>query len=120
MKNYKNITDYIKSFDKSSQKLLKDFRLMVRELAPKGVEAIRYGMPTLQIDGKNVLHYAAMKNHFGFYPTPSGIEAFKSELEKLGIDYSKGCIRFPYRKPLPITLIKKIVKFRLKEEKNIN
>lgn len=116
MKSYKSITEYIAAAEKSSQKFLREFRALVRDLVPKGTEAIRYGMPTLQIDGANVLHYAAMKNHFGFYPTPSGIKEFESDLNKLNIDYSKGCIRFPYTKPLPIALIKKIVKFRVKEE----
>jgi uncharacterized protein YdhG (YjbR/CyaY superfamily) len=58
-----------------------------------------------------------MKGHLGFYPTPSGVKAFESELNKRGISFSKGCIRFPYTKPLPIPLITKIIKFRLKEEK---
>ena len=116
MQSYKNIDEYIKAADKNAQKWLREFRKLIHELAPRGEEVIRYGMPTLQIDGKNVLHYAAMKRHFGFYPAPSGIKAFESDLKKLGIDYSKGCIRFPYTKPLPLPLIKKIVKFRVKEE----
>lgn len=115
MKNYKNITEYIKDADKGSQKYLREMRKIVKELVPKGEEAIRYGMPTLQIDGKNILHYAAMKGHFGFYPTPEGVKAFEKDLKKLGLDYSKGCIRFPYTKPLPVRLIKKIVSIRSKK-----
>ncbi len=116
MKTYASVAEYIATAEKPTQKFLKEFRTLVRELAPGGEEAIRYGMPTIQLDGKNVLHYAAMKNHFGFYPTPSGVKAFQGDLDKLGLDYSKGCIRFPYKKPLPVPLIKKIVKFRVKEE----
>ena len=115
MKDYKSVDAYIKDAEKSSQKFLREFRALVRELAPKGEEAIRYGMPTLRLNDTNVLHYAAMKRHFGFYPAPSGIKPFQADLDKLGIDYSKGCIRFPYTKPLPVALIKKIVEFRVKE-----
>ncbi len=115
IKDYKSVGEYIKDADKSAQKYLREFRAIVRELAPKGEEAIRYGMPTLRMNDANVLHYAAMKSHFGFYPTPSGVKEFQKELDKAGFSYSKGCIRFPYNKPLPTTLIKKIVKFRVKE-----
>lgn len=115
MQSYKNIDEYIKAADTNAQKWLREFRKLIRELAPRGEEAIRYGMPTLRMNEANVLHYAAMKNHFGFYPTPSGIKAFEKDLKKLNIDYSKGCIRFPYSKPLPAALVKKIVKFKVKE-----
>lgn len=116
MKTYKSVAEYITSADKISQKYLKEFRKMLKELAPKGEEAIRYGMPTLRIDGKNILHYAAMKKHFGFYPASSGVKEFEKDLKKMGLSYSKGCIRFPYTKPLPVALIKKIVKFKVKEK----
>jgi uncharacterized protein YdhG (YjbR/CyaY superfamily) len=76
-------------------------------------------MPTIQLGGKNFLHFAAMKGHLGFYPTPSGVKAFEAELTKKGISFSKGCIRFSYEKPLPVSLITKIIKFRLKEMKGI-
>jgi len=116
MKNFKNIDEYIKSFPKERQKDLVVLRTTFKKLIPKGEEAIRYGMPTIQLNGKNFIHFAAMKGHLGFYPTPSGVKAFESEFEKRGISFSKGCIRFSYDKPLPMTLITKIVKFRLKEE----
>lgn len=73
-------------------------------------------MPTIEVEGKNVIHYAAMKGHLGFYPAPSGVELAKAELTKKGIDFSKGCIRFPYDMPLPVALVKKVVKFRVREE----
>ena len=116
MKNYKNINEYIKDAPKDKQKILKEFRVLFKKLVPKGEEVIRYGMPTIQINGKNLLHYAAMKSHFGFYPAPSGVKAFENELKKNKIDYSKGCIRFSYAKSIPFSLVKKIVNFRLKEE----
>ena len=119
MKSYKNITEYMKDVPKEHRGYVKTVRELVKKLVPKGDEVIRYGMPTMQIGGKNLLHFAAMKSHFGFYPAPSGIVAFKTELDKMGIDYSKGCIRFPYNKALPIALISKIIRFRVKEQKGI-
>ncbi len=117
MKTYKNINEYIKSVPKENVARVKEMRSLVAKLVPDGEEAIRYGMPTMQIGGKNLLHYAAMKGHFGFYPAPSGVNAFADVLKAKGIDSSKGCIRFPYDKPLPVALITKIVKFRVREEK---
>lgn len=117
MKTYKDINSYIKQVPKDFLPKVKEMRALTKELAPKGVESIKYGMPTIELDGKNFIHYAAMKGHLGFYPAPSGIEPFKEELDKKGISYSKGCIRFPYDKPLPIPLIKKIIKYRLAETK---
>lgn len=114
MKSYKTVNEYIKSFPKSEQEKLRQMRALVLKLVPSGEEAIRYGMPTFRLNNKNLLHYASFKNHFGFYPAPSGINAFQKELSKYVT--SKGAIQFPLDKPLPVTLITKIVKFRIKEE----
>lgn len=95
---------------------IKEVWSVIKKLVPEGEEVIRYGMPTIRINGKNFIHFASMKGHLGFYPTPSGVKAFEDELTKQGISFSKGCIRFPYDKPLPVSLITKIIKFRLKEE----
>lgn len=97
---------------------VKEMRALINECIPTGEEVIKYGMPTIQLHGKNVVHYAAMKGHLGFYPAPSGVTAFEKELTKRNISFSKGCIRFSYHEPLPVSLIKKIVVFRLKEEKS--
>ena len=87
----------------------------VQELVPGGEEVIRYGMPTMRVAGKNLVHCAVMKEHFGFYPTPSGVKAFESEL--LGkYRYSEGAIQFPFGERLPLPLVRKIVRFRLSEE----
>lgn len=117
MKTYKNINEYLKDVPKEFLPKVKEMRALANSLVPKGVESIKYGMPTIELGGKNFIHYASMKGHLGFYPTPSGVKAFEEELIKKGISYSKGCIRFPYDKPLPKPLITKIIKFRLKEEK---
>ncbi len=112
MKTYKSISEYIKLAPKETQAILKQMRKEIQSAAPKAAESIKYGMPTFELNG-NLVHFAAMKGHLGFYPSPSGITNFKKELEKYST--SKGCIRFQYDKPVPISLVRKIVKFRVKE-----
>ncbi len=117
MKEYKTPAEYIKSIPKSLLPHFTELRSLIKAQIPKGAEVIRYGIPTIQINGKNLVHFAAMKGHIGFYPTSSGVQAFVSELEKQHISFSKGCIRFPYNTPIPTKLVIQILKFRLKEEK---
>ncbi len=113
----KNYNEYLKDVPKEFLPKVKEIRAITKALIPKGVESIKYGMPTIELDGKNFIHYAPMEGHLGFYPTPTGVKAFERELKDKEISYSKGCIRLTYDKPLPITLIKKIIKFRLLEVK---
>ncbi len=120
MKTYKTVQEYIAATPKEFSPKLKEMRSLAKKLVPKGEESIKYGMPTIELNGKNFIHFAAMKGHLGFYPAPSGVQAVLGDLKKQGIDSSKGCIRFPYTKPLPTALIKKIIKFRLQEEKMRN
>jgi uncharacterized protein YdhG (YjbR/CyaY superfamily) len=105
-----NIDEYIAAFPKDIQKLLKQMRTTIRKAAPKAEEKIGYGIPTFTLNG-NLVHFAAAKNHIGFYPAPGGIEAFKKELS--AYEGSKGTIKFPLDEPLPLALITKIVKFRV-------
>ena len=116
MKTYKNINEYIKDVPIDFLPKVREMRSIVKKLVPKGEEVIRYGMPTIQLNGKNFIHFASMKGHLGFYPTPSGVKNFESELNRRGISFSKGCIRLSYVKPLPVLLITKIIKFRLKKK----
>lgn len=116
-----NIDDYIAVFPKDVQKMLKDIRATIKKAAPKAEEAIKYAMPTFVYKG-NLVHFAGYKNHIGFYPAPMGIEAFKKELSIY--EGGKGSIQFPLDKPMPLTLIGKIVKYRVmmndeKEKKKI-
>ncbi len=104
------IDAYIACFPKDIQKLLTAIRSTIGKAAPKADEAIKYGLPTFVLHG-NLVHFGAFKNHIGFYPAPMGIEEFKKELAPY--EQSKGAIRFPLDKPLPLTLISKIVKFRV-------
>ncbi len=110
--NPKSIDDYISRFPIETQKLLKQIRTVIRNSAPDAEETIKYAIPTFVLNG-NLVHFAAYKNHIGFYPAPSGIEAFKKELSSY--EGSKGAVRFPINKPIPLKLITRIVKFRLKE-----
>lgn len=108
-----NIIDtYIANSPKEIQDTLKKIRLTIKKSAPKAEETINYGIPTFTLEG-NLVHFAGFKNHIGFYPTPSGIEKFKKELSIY--EGAKGSVKFPLDKPIPYTLISKIVKFRVKE-----
>ena len=108
----KNIDDYIAGFPKDTQTVLKKLRATIRKAAPKAEETINYQIPTFTLQG-NLVHFAAFKNHIGFYPTPSGIEKFKEELSVY--EGAKGSVKFPLDKPMPYALVTKIVKFRVKE-----
>jgi uncharacterized protein YdhG (YjbR/CyaY superfamily) len=94
------------------QKKLKEMRATIRAAAPEATEIISYQIPTFYLKG-NLVHFAAFKNHIGFYPTSSGIQAFKKELSIY--EGAKGTVRFPIDKSLPLKLISKIVKFRVAE-----
>ncbi len=107
-----SIDDYIAHFPKDVQVILEELRLTIRNAAPEAEETISYQMPTFRMKG-NLVHFAAYKNHIGFYPAPSGIEAFKKELSSW--KGAKGSVQFPIEKPLPFNLIAKIVEFRVKE-----
>ena len=109
---YKTIDEYNKGFPPEVQAILQKVRHTIREAAPAATEAISYGMPTFKLNG-NLVHFAAHTKHIGFYPTPSGIEAFKKDLSPY--ESSKGAVQFPLNKPVPYRLIKKIVAFRVRE-----
>lgn len=113
MKQVKDIDSYIAGYSEPVKGLLKKVRQAIRAAVPKAEEAIKYGLPTFMLNGKNLVHFGGFKNHIGFYPTPSGISQFEKELSKYG--GAKGSVQFPLDKPLPLTLIKKIVQFRVKE-----
>ena len=110
---FKTIDEYIRTFPEEVQRELEKMKKTIQEAAPEATEAIRYQMPTFRLNGKNLVHFAAFKNHIGFYPIPSGIEAFKKELSPY--KQGKGSVQFPLDKPVPYELVKKIVKFRVVE-----
>ncbi len=106
------IDQYIAGFPKSTQKILEQVRKTIRKAAPEAEEKIGYGIPTFTLNG-NLVHFAGYKNHIGFYPTPSGIETFKKELSVY--DGAKGSVQFPIDQPMPLALIRQIVKFRVEQ-----
>jgi len=108
----KDIDEYIGMFPKEVRIILESLRQTIRKAAPEAEETINYQIPTYKLNG-NLVHFAAYKRHIGFYPTPSGIEAFKKELSVY--EGAKGSVKFPLNKPLPLDLISKIVKFRVME-----
>lgn len=104
---------YIASFPKEVQGILEQIRQTIRKAAPGAAEAISYQIPTFKLNGRNLVHFAAWKEHIGFYATPSGNAAFKKELARYKV--AKGSIQFPLDEPIPYDLVAKIVKFRVQE-----
>jgi uncharacterized protein YdhG (YjbR/CyaY superfamily) len=108
----RTIDEYIAGFPPEIRALLQEIRMTIREAAPDAEEAISYQMPTFRLHG-NLVHFAAFKNHIGFYPAPTGIDEFREELA--AYKGSKGAVQFPLDKPLPLDLIRRIVQFRVQE-----
>jgi len=108
-----NIDVYIASFPMEVRNKLEQLRETIRQAAPEAEETIKYDMTTITFHG-NLVHFAAYKNHIGFYPSPSGISTFESEMTSY--KQSKGAVQFPINQALPLELIAKIVKFRIGEQ----
>ncbi len=115
MNKITSIDDYIQAASEESRDFLQQIRSAIREAAPEAEETINYGIPTFTLNG-NLVHFGAFKNHIGFYPTPDGIIAFKEELSCY--KSNKGSVQFPLNEPMPLSLIKKIVAYRVKENSN--
>jgi len=109
---YKTIEEYIKTFPNGIQIILEKLRRSIQKAAPEAEEVISYQMPAFKLNGI-LVYFAARKNHVGFYPTASGIAAFRQELAPY--KSSKGAVQFPLDKPVPFDLVEKIVKYRVKE-----
>lgn len=114
MKQSEKIDTYITQFPPEVQEILQRIRKIIAEIAIDAVETINYQIPTFKLNGKNLVHFAGYKKHIGFYPTPTGIEKFKTELSKY--ETSKGAVKFPLNKPIPYELIDMIVRFRVNEQ----
>jgi uncharacterized protein YdhG (YjbR/CyaY superfamily) len=112
MKKPDSVEEYIESFPKEVRKILKQVRTVVKKAAPKAEEKISYGMPYYDLGGR-LIYFAGHKNHPGFYPMKTGVSAFKKQLSSY--KSAAGSVQFPYDKKIPLTLIEKIVKFRVKE-----
>ncbi len=110
------IDDYIAQFPDDIQEKLNAIRRTIRQAVPDASEKLSYGMPTFYLK-KNLVHFAAFKNHIGFYPAPHGIEAFRDELSKY--KGSKGAVQFPLNEPLPLELIARIAAYRAEENRKL-
>ena len=109
----KTIDEFISQYPPDIQTILQKIRALIQRSAPEAEEAMAYGIPTFKLNGKNLVHFSAFKEHIGFYPTPSGIEKFKKELS--AYEWAKGSVKFSLDKPIPYALIGKITQFRVKE-----
>jgi uncharacterized protein YdhG (YjbR/CyaY superfamily) len=114
MKRFQTVDEYLSALPKEVRDALEELRAAIRQAAPQAEEVISYNMPAFKSDGM-LVWYSAFKKHVGFYPKPTAIVAFREELA--GYKTSKGAIQFPLEKGIPTNLVKKIIKFRLKENK---
>lgn len=110
--NPANIDQYIAAFPENIRGLLEQMRATIKKAAPEAEEAMKYGIPTFILNG-NLVHFGGFKHHIGFYPAPSGIEAFQQELSVY--KGAKGSIQFPIDQPLPLELITRIVQYRVQK-----
>ncbi|MCU0343300.1 MAG: DUF1801 domain-containing protein [Ignavibacterium sp.] len=113
LKEIKTIDDYINQFPDEIKSTLKSIRTTIKKAAPKATEVISYGMPAFK-QNKVLVYFAVSKNHIGFYPTPNPIKIFSKELDTFKT--SKGAIQFPLDRKIPLALISKITKFRVRED----
>lgn len=107
------IDEYLETFPDKTAQILTQVRDTVKAAAPNATECINYGIPTLQLDGKNLVHYGGFEKHIGFYATPDGHAEFEAELSKY--KRGKGSVQFPLDQPIPLDLIQRIVRFRAHE-----
>ncbi|URN95001.1 MAG: DUF1801 domain-containing protein [Candidatus Pristimantibacillus lignocellulolyticus] len=107
---YQSVDQYIAEFPAKTQEILQSLRKKIKQLTPEATEKISYQMPTFALHG-NLVHFAAYKNHIGFYPGASGIKAFEHALSSY--KSAKGSVQFPINEPLPFDLISEIVKYRV-------
>ncbi len=110
------IDDYVAKYTGTHRAQMTELAALIRELVPEGtIEKFSWQMPTFWLNG-NLVHFAAGKNHVGFYPGASGVEFAAAELDELGLKHSKGAIQFPLDKPLPRDLIRRIVEHRIAQQ----
>lgn len=108
-----SIDEYIAQFPAETQTALEEMRAIIRDLAPGAVETISYAIPTFDLGGTHLVHFAGYARHVGLYPTPTGMEAFADDLAPY--KRGKGSAQFPLSEPLPVELIRRIVEFRVRE-----
>jgi uncharacterized protein YdhG (YjbR/CyaY superfamily) len=107
------IEEYIAQFPPGTQRVLEELRALIKASAPGATETISYAIPTFDLNGHHLVHFAGYERHVGFYPTGRGVEAFKEELSHY--KGGKGSVQFPLDQPLPTELIRRIVRFRVEQ-----
>lgn len=115
MKIFSNVDEYIETFPDNVKERLKAIRAIIKEAAPDAEEGFSYGMPGYKYCGKPLVYFAGFEKHIGLYATPSGHTQFSEELSKY--KHGKGSVQFPLNKKIPYNLIRRIVEFRVEENK---
>ncbi|HMR97896.1 MAG TPA: DUF1801 domain-containing protein [Anaerolineales bacterium] len=110
-KGFASVAEYIGSFPPEVQKVLKQMRATIKEVVPTAKEKISYQIACFELNGKNLVHYAGWKTRVSMYPIPAGSEAFNKAVSKYAA--GKGTIQFPLDQPLPLKLIRQVVKYRV-------
>lgn len=110
----KDIDEYFARFPFDTQEILEQIRVTIKKVVPEAEETISYGIPTFNLNGTYLIYFAAYKKHIGFYPVPRAIEKVDQDFASYKTS-GKGTIQFPLNKPIPLNLIIKLVKFKVKE-----
>ncbi len=105
------IDEYISRFPPDTRRILEEVRSTIRAVAPDATETISYAIPTFDLNGRHLVHFAGYASHIGFYPTPNGVAEFEAELSEF--HQGKGSVQFPLSRPVPLDLIRRIVQFRV-------
>ena len=108
---FTTMDEYIASFPADTQKILEEIRATIKAAVPEAEEKISYQIPTFELDGRNLIHFAGWKKHVSLYPIPAGDEAFEKKIAQYIA--GKGTLKFPLDRPLPMKLISRIVKYRV-------
>jgi uncharacterized protein YdhG (YjbR/CyaY superfamily) len=108
-----SVDEYIAGFPPETRKVLGELRGLIKAAAPDATETISYAIPTFDLNGRHLVHFAGYAKHIGFYPIPSGVEAFSDELA--AYKQGRGSVQFPLDQPMPTDLIRRIVEFRVAE-----
>lgn len=119
-KHAASIAEYIAGFSAEVQEMLEQIRATIKEVVPDAEETISYAIPAFRLNKKNLVYFAAFKKHIGLYPAPTALEEFKADFEPYKT--SKGTVQFPLNRPIPLDLIRKIVRHLVKKnlEKSTN
>ena len=110
------IDDYLAGHEGEHLRLMNELRALITSRAPEATEAFAWGMPTFKLNG-NLVHFAAGKNHVGLYPGADGVAFVADEADELGLKRSKGTIRLPLDRPLPVDLITRLLDMRVEQQR---